>query len=220
MGFPRYYRQSTEGIIASYNYSDINEGTGVVVYYGFNSNTGGSDAYSMSTNALYSNDVYTQVTCDNAGAFEKEGDLDFDIEFNKPQRIKGKFRAVFTMAAGDTGANKRTQAYIIIKVRKYSGSTETEIASGQGETVDGTTSTERVYATQNIEIDISSIQHFKKGDILRVTAEIWGKSTDSDGRALLAHDPKDRTSSLLATGTALSPDSAVFEIHVPYQIDL
>jgi len=216
---PALFRKSAEGAVASYNYTDVDDGTGIVVYYGFNHHSDAADGYALTKTALYSNDIYTAVTCDKTG-YEKEGDYDFDVEFNTPKRIKGKARFTYTIGAGSTAGNRRTESYTIVKVRKWDGTTETEIADAQSENVDGTTSTAREYKTLNVEVNISTLQHFKKGDTLRITIELWGKSSDSNGQIVFAHDPKDRVTDLPGSGSGTAPNTALFEAHIPYVLDL
>ena len=48
--------------IASYSYPDIDEGTGVIIYYGFSTNEGGTEDFPLTPNILYSNDQFQQAS--------------------------------------------------------------------------------------------------------------------------------------------------------------
>jgi hypothetical protein len=215
----------SESSIASYDYTDIAEGTGVVVFQGVNTQDNAVQDYSLITNTIYSTNKFTYGT---SGPNAKAIDIDFDVTFNNPKNIKGIARGQVSWLQGDeTVANKSGDSYAIMKIRKYSGTTETEIASNTKSkslvaadtTVNGT--------TVMIEANISSVVHFKAGDILRVTIEIWGGSTVNGavGTSLwLCHDPADRaiTQADLSQGAALTGNvtTSQLKIQIPFRLDL
>lgn len=227
MPVPITYRRSSEAAIASYSYSDIAEGTGIVIYYGFTHQETTTEAYSLQVNTIYPQNPYTTVTTisgDPADTPVKSQDIDLDLVFNKPQRIKGKAR--FSICHGNghaTDANKYSQQYLIVKVRKYSGTTETEIANAQGKTNQGVNQQIK-YFIDDIEVDIANVAHFKKGDRLRITIEIWilnSPVVSASVPTYLLHDPMNRTdATTIPQDEGGAPVTSQLKAYIPYVIDL
>ena len=230
MGVPVIYRRTGEKAIASYNYTDIADATGNVIFNGFAHQEQTSVSYALNAEAFYSEGVgitnpdlengYTSVA-GNTSSFNKDMDLDFDVVLNRSQRIKGKAWAQFTWGSPDTtDALARGEGYIICRIRKWDGTTETEISSAQSETlvVDANAGH---YASTNILIDLPTITHFKKGDTLRVTIEYWWKKTNTNARYIrFYHDPQNAL--ILAFGGTASGFTypTTFKAHIPFMIGL
>ncbi len=205
-------------VIASYNYTDIAEGTGVVLFYGSNDRDDGGYTYFLTNNTTRSAEIDTHANVTST-SYTKRLDLHFDLSpFNSPRKIKGKTRYVFTMT-GRGGENSASMAYIIFKLKKWDGTTETQI--GNVTSVEGSLGTSgNVVGSHEFtcEIDVTSQVHFKKGDVLRVTAEVWGKlvATGGTGRVGIAHDPTDRDNS----GLLLDEHSSQLKIYIPFMIEI
>lgn len=214
------YNISTESAIASYNYTDLDSGTGYVVYYGLK----GTDGYLTSKSSVYSNVIISEAHADGNVAWTKELDIDFDIYFNYPKTIKGLLFATFTQCLDVNTAGKVGQVYTIVKVRKWDGTTETEIANNQSDTYSrtGTGAWVASSKTECVEVEIPQT-HFKRGEYLRLTFEVWViNDAATDAYVGLAHDPRDRDEdSTEVTHTLLeNGDTSVLEVHVPFRIDL
>lgn len=205
----------SESAVASYNYTDIAEGTGIVTFQGFNSVDDSGISYKLSSNAPYSNDIYTQETID-AQTYTKEIDADFDVEFNGPHRIRGKVICNVPIGLGIPSGTG--YAYVIAKLRKWDGSTETEIASEQSETLDNiTTDTAKMLC---FVIDASSAEtKFNKGDTLRITLEVWTKRGGTSGpKVAIGHSPQQRDAS--ASDCFTTGDLTKLTFYVPFVLDL
>jgi hypothetical protein len=106
---------------------------------------------------------------------------------------------------------------LIIKIRKWDGSSETDLVSVQTETLSqagvGAEST-GIFA---LEAVIPST-NFKIGETLRTTVEIWGSQPGAavSGFIYIGTDPKDRTKTVGGTDM----DTTVSKIQIPYKIDL
>ena len=185
--------QSQESAIATYNYEDIASGTGFVVYYGAKTADDAGVDYILTNNQIYSHGI------DTAGATL---DLDFDIVFNKPQRIRGNLFANINLSSG--GATNVTAT---VKVRKDDGA-EYEIAS---KTSAGVALAGNDDFTLAVIVPINSIQLFKKGETLRITIT----TTCSAGTLFLSHDPANRTG---PNGITLDTSQLIF--HVPFVVDV
>lgn len=184
--------------IASYNYSDVAEGTGILLLYGGKLQDSTSarhylnqTAFRSSLNIATANTAldYTENTdiADAADFTIISGlDLDFDLgEFNYPRDIKGTgyFSIPITTTVGSGGH----EFYIIVKLRKWDGTTETEVASAQS----GTFSL--LYQAYKLLIPMTvPLVHFERGTQLRITLEGYYKGTSPGNPNALRiwHDPK------------------------------
>lgn len=222
MGIPPKYQKSTEGAIASYSYTDIAEGTGKVIFYGLNDKINTTKSYFLTTNTLYSNDINTQAAASGASALIL--DIDHDIKFNKPQNLKGKVRVNITIGGRTTSAAPNSwNAYGILKLRKWDGTTETEIAQAQTETTSGGGGAINTKESKQMCVTIdasSSVTHFKKGETLRMTIEIYASQTGS-GNCGYAHDPQGRADVNAVDGGIIEgTDSTILKMEIPFLLDL
>ena len=200
MPLNQIYRKDPPYII-SYNYIDIASRTGVIVFYGSDTDDNGTVTYQLATNAIYSANVLTQIQ--GVSGVEMIGDLDFDIIFNFPKRIKGKVIANIPVIMGNENtANKGGSGYAVLKVRHVtSGGSESEIASNTKSAVISVGSLDTVQAVLNVEVDVATIKQFKKGETLRLTVEVWAATQQANGlQAALMHDPKNRVPTTYSGG--------------------
>ena len=218
MTIPKVYRKSREQTIASYDAVDLAEGTGTVKYYfALNENSTGQDHILTRDYTIYSKLIETPFNPPGT-SFTKEVDLDFDLSaFNLPSTLRGT--AIFQMAAKQTNnaAGNSTEMYLIVKVRKWDGATETEIASGQTETF--ITPAETVSTTIfNLPIVIPRTG-YKKGEVLRVTVEAWTRQVNAGGSASwLGHDPRNRDGDGIIPSTDDPVTFTNSHILIPYEI--
>ena len=207
--------------IATYNYIDIEDGSGVVVLFGASHSEEGTITFFLSQNVSYSNDVVINGLTTSATAV-KILDHDYDITFNQPRDMKGKVRAILSIGNGTTVAGKAHETFAIIRVRHWDGTTETEIANVQSDTMTRTVGANAPESqTMNVEIDVPTLQHFNRDETLRITVEIWGKSADGldNNRSGYGLDPKDRNDPN-SPSVIENIDTTVLEFHVPFRIDL
>lgn len=220
MGVQRIYRNASESPIASYNYTDLAEGTGVVGLYGSNSSNA-SSSFALMSEAVYPATNYVEAVA-TTGSFVKVIDVDFDTTFNLPKRVKGNVFVTFLWGYGYPSLNNSGETYFILRVRKYDGTTETEIAEYTSETVVFGNNT-RSYQVRSVKIPVSTIQNFKKGDTFRLTVEVWGKKTNSvQTNHYLFFDPKDRTTTTYvpAPASGVQPATSQMRVFVPFVLDI
>lgn len=227
-------------ILSSFNFNDIASQTGYVIYYlgNIGSQTdepgGGGSSYTSSLNtAISSNVFYSDVveyplqasakyTAQNANSYTKVIDADFDILFNLPRNIKGT--AIITIPAlhyNIDGAQYRVYAWV--KIRKWDGSTETEIANGYSAVwaqTGGTATINTDVLTAKITVPLT---HYKKGEYLRITIEMYGACDAGGPRAnnelYLGCDPQGRVTSNRTTRAFNSGDVTVCTAQIPFRID-
>ena len=198
-----------------YNWVDLVNATGYVEYDGMGYVDSTGDHYglmlSSMINDLTKDEVLYVVSQDNwqgNTGYAKQFDVDFDLTENQiPQTIKGTgyFRLNWTLIGGGGPG----YGYIVMRVRKWDGATETEIASTQGEehtAVPGVN--ERLSDLLKITIPGTII---KKGEQLRITVEVWGKGNGWGYKCAFYFNPQD-----LVIGSS----NTRFQMVLPFKIEV
>lgn len=178
-------------LLVNFDWQDIADLTGYINYNLWNS----IDSAGI-TKHLIPSSIASGHTLDNAGdtvgipssSFTKIIDIDHDLtEFQLPRTIKGTALLKSAFQQTTSGTNPaNTQTYIIMKLRKWNGdtSTETEIAS-----VQSITKTSNSAGTLTTEVNLRMIVPLtliKKGELLRLTVEGWGKKAGAITSTLMA----------------------------------
>ena len=212
--------------IASYDYVDIAEGTGIVVFYGSVTKNNAATNYYLTTTKTYSGVIVPSAT--PAGtSYTKLIDADFDVVFNTPKLVKGKAYLSVTQGAVCQSGTTGVGVYLVATLKHYDGTTETTLGSAQTSTA--FVSTPGSGATSksiSFVFDIASTQQFKANDTLRLTLECWGKkAADASGnnQAGFGADPMDRNDdSVGATHfkVILDTDTTILQLNVPFRVDL
>ena len=188
---PVKYPKTVQPLIPSYNYSDVDEGTGITTYLGFTSNESGTASYNLTTSSPYSNLIETNMGSLGAGA---TADKDFDTgALNRPRIIKGTAMVNITSALIDGGSY-----FLYVKLRKWNGSTETEIAEASGSIL---ATAGNIRRTILIVIKNIAPTLIKAGEQIRVT--VGAQGVTAGGTFWFAHDPQNRD------GTTFVPSSTV-----------
>ena len=205
--------------IASYDYIDVSEGSGIVVLYGI----AGTSANTFTRETIPSNKVvqYGQMTGD-PNVKTKALDVDYDLMLNYPKTIKGK--AVVAVSIGfNSIVNETNIISAKALIRKWDGTTETEIVSKESDTYEklGVGIFSR---TMLIEMDVPET-NFKAGEYLRLTIEFYGtRPLGAAGSPYcgFGNDPADRNDS-----TDYNPqkiindvDTTKLQFNCPFKIDL
>lgn len=195
-GVPQVYRKSNESSIASYNFTDIAEGTGIVLFNGLQTAVSGATLFYLSQNKVASNLV------------ESTGNpaLNFPftcIPFNLPKVVKGTSIIRFSVCTSDANLNQLQIGY-----RKI---------YPDGSAVDISPKAITVYfnnTAQNITTSLVIPEtHFKKGEALQLYMErMLGAN-----QIIMAHDPINRVGTHFTT-PSLTP--TMLEALVPFKLDL
>lgn len=212
--------QTQPSTIATYNYTDIAEGTGIQLFYGFGYyNQAGTLVYGLGKSTDYSETIETSSAPDDTGNYSKVIDLDFDLNaFNLPQTARGTAQVNLTQFAGYGGYDMAN--YIIARIRKWDGTTETEVASGQSAGI--TTSSNTIKKVRTIRFTVPKT-HYKKGDILRLTIELWAKTQSAgyiNSTAAFGHDPENRDGALIIPSTDDPRTTTKLLFYCPFNIDI
>ena len=219
MVVPIKFRKTPE-YVTTYDYFDIAEGTGIKNFYaGQSFASGAATQYFMTSDAtVYSNKIAEKAE-DATSTFAKYSDINYDIKFNLPKRIKGKARCSFSQgvnnASGTSMVQVRTYLY------HYDGTTETLMASG-ATLILLRTSAGQESITNNIQYDLTTQTNFKAGDILRLNVELWGMGGAAGSAMGYGVDPVDRDDISDASGAIViaSANTTQLKLQVPFVLNL
>jgi len=215
--------QSQSNVIASYDYTDIASGTGITNFYaGEVSISGSSISRILSNVQFYSNSISTEDYTGTDTDYTEKFDLDFDVLMNKNFVIEGKSNVNIPVRVGITGSSDGASmtAYVIVKLRKWDGVTETEIASNTtklfyAENAVGADEETEIFDISAVYLDIPQTV-FKVGEYLRLTCIGYAKRTQNGTYHLkLGYDPMNRSIDWDAAG---SPSSLILQI--PQKLDI
>ena len=188
-------------VIASFPAVEIAEGTGMVIFNAFITDIGALGH--LTTSQVYSRNIETSET-GTAGDWAEIGNRDFDLSpFNRARTIIGTAIVNISQHAVTSGSSR-----FLIRVRKWDGSSETEIANvttaseGAGDVV------------MHCEQLTIPRTHFKSGDVLRLT--IISQASGSGSQTLYyGTDPQNRDGANIIPST--TPVTTKLEFHCPFE---
>lgn len=220
-------------ILINYTWTDVATATGYILYdaWGTVSSTGTTYHLtpSNSMNTLFGSN-FTPKLLASAGTaatskavYQKVTDIDFDTtEFQIPRTLEGTaiLRLGGQFNESHDAANGGWQ-YFIVKIRKWNGAAETEIASIQSSTKAWTDDGEFGF---NLAVEIPRTT-IKKGEQIRVTIECW-LIVASIGTAVniaLGHAPSDVATTVTwspYTTMSISAGNSRLPILLPFKIEV
>lgn len=230
MGVPVVYRRSGEQIISSYSFADTVQNVGYIKFYGLIT----SDDELLTPQTPYSNEVTKSAVTVITTTPAKVLDVDFDVLFNVQARIRGLAYVTVPVAnyAPDSAITKTV--YIVARIRKYDGSTETEIANKQGKSWTYATTATNIYTSLHTVAINVPLTKIKKSEYLRVTIEVWASinsgTTGPTDEIWIGADPQGRLTSWdndnfdlgnwgAAPRTFASGDVTTLSATIPFMVD-
>lgn len=192
---PVAFRSSPEAI-ATYPYTDIKDGTGVVTFYGARISidaTAGNDKYILTTDStlIPSTDETELVSAD----------VDFDVTFLIPKTIEGEM--TFNIPHFVVGTTQNGQ--VKVTVIHWDGTTETTLVAQTDCPLRQNVTNARFDNSLKVTVPLTS---FKKGETLRIT--VWGEGTASHR---ISHVP-------LGSDTNYTVSGGRMTFQVPFLLDL
>lgn len=217
-----------ESAIASYNWTDVADGTGVITFYASAKRDSSGYDYVLGTDESERTSLeYTQASSSSSSSAEKIIDLDFDLTaFNSPRIIRGTAKFTIPFNHKSTVGTKTSYGYVIGVLKKYYNSVETIIGTA---TSISHTSTSSTYSTPVIAEMSASLTktHFEKGSILRLTLEGWGigETGVTGSTVVIPYVPRDYNITISGTLTfdpENNPNTQTSQVKVivPFDIDL
>ena len=210
----------------NYNWVDMAAGTGYVLYYLHATKMAAGTTYHLTpsnymdtlTGEHYNAQTREYYKSANAaGAGSASIDLDFDTTtFQHPVTIKGNAVIRFGWMC-EVAFSDNVSAYLVCKLRKWDGTSETEIASCQSSGFSATGGSDSV-GCGTIVMSVPQT-HFNKGDQIRLTTEVWATKSGAGGSGgvVLTYDANDAE---MTVGTkTLSAGSTLLAAAIPYKIN-
>ena len=205
MTIPLKYSLEAESAIASYNYTDIVAGTGIIVFYaGFASGAG-----AILSNSTFYGQPYESSYTTTTGYPVQADSMGFQINFNLPRVIKGDCIISAPIEVAGGGANQASANYHW-SLYKVSGTTKTFLVSGASGLV-ASTGTKEDITTVSVNIPLTK---FKKNDKLILSGVLLIGQNGGTGNFTAAYDPKNRA------GVTITTIDTNLIANIPFRIDL
>jgi hypothetical protein len=179
--------QAFSNVLANYDFVDIASGTGYIKFYAGKT----VDLALLSNFSYYANPSNSDSGTFTGGVSRIVLDVDFDVLLNRPLDLKGT--AIVNVPFYYNSGGNVSIWYLKILVRKWDGATETEVASN--DSIGYSTSGAPYNGYQMTATDVTiPLTHYKKGETLRLTIQVWGYTTGGvNCQILISHDPAGRT---------------------------
>lgn len=206
------FPQLPSASIISYDWVDMNSGTGYVTFYGYSLKAlDGSYTHHLNTNQFYSSSVETAANYDATGT---PIDLDFDVHFNLPQIIKGDLW-VETSIGKDSG-NPADTIRLDLKVGKVPAvGAEVEVAHAYSSYAITSTENRKTVLIKAVVPETL----YKAGETLRITPQIVIVGYTGDkGSCAITHDPMGRDGEIHIKPSTDASFTSVFKVNVPFKI--
>ena len=206
---PKQFLSTGEGAVASYSFIEIATGAGIMTLYA---------GWTVDTKTLLNNQFASNTIMSQSGNIGGSPDAirldqDYDMVVTKPLTVEGTM--IITAGIGVYRSGSSNSGYFIFKFRKWDGSSETDIAENQSSTHSNNSTPGWTYSTFATDITIPRT-HFKIGDTLRLTVELWGAGGANPSYVAYGHDPQNRTTGWDTTG--VSPSRLT--TFIPVRVDL
>ena len=203
--------------IASYDYSDIADGTGVKNFYACQSIASGAygTAYYLTTDTSIISGRVAEKLQNKSGLVS---DMNYDVVFNLPKIIKGNVR----ISLGQGVSGDTVSVTLRLSLYKISDGVTTQI--GNSVDTDKTTQTGagQTSHTRNLTIDTSERIHFKIGDTLRLNVKMYGQVGVAPNTMGYGCDPAGTTDAVDSCGAIVivAPDPTKLTVGIPFIIDI
>lgn len=221
---PSEFRKSTDFNI-SFDFFDLADGTGVKTMYAGQTNSNNVIGGVILGTQFYSSKVMYSSSANYNTTFSKKIELDFDTNINQPITLKGRtiinFSGGIQCTHGAGGEYTLSPNVIIRKVDSNDNVTDILEVSGALLTDKDLLNTNYYYIYDAITGDIPRTT-FNKGDKIRLTCELWGKTSASgvSTTSFIGTDPQNRQATNEDELTFASTDRSDTVWLMPIEIDV
>ena len=211
LNFDTLFGPYQDKILINYDWTDVDSATGYVIYDGIKTTDSVSSKYMLEKSSerwnLWSSSLAIGWGSGDYRDLTEVLDIDFDTStFKKSRTIRGKAYIKIKYSTGGLGGGD-ISFYAIAKIRKWNGTTETEIVSVQSPTRNEAVDLDS-YFSMSVDVPETAIA---VGEQIRLTLGIWVDTTiDDTTYGNIAINPQDST-----TGIA----NARLVFSCPYKID-
>lgn len=210
MPLPIVYRTGGDAVI-NYDFADVVSGTGFITLYPHAADEGTTPTitYQAVRQTVKADPGYTRGTT-TSSSFVKVVDVDFDFVLDKPLTLSGKCLVEVPSAGNSNGTCHR---YVNAIIRKWDGSTETDVAESRGRQLESGSGWS--YSSNQLVIEVPET-HFKTGDSIRITLEGWARKFASATTVdmEISHNPYG------SDYGGVSGLSSASTLHIPLRLDL
>ena len=210
---------------ANYDYNDLADGIGYVLYYGALTETDSGEEGILTRDTLISSKFESSREITTSSSWQNISVTFNTSQFNSPRTVKGEIKIVIPAKLWHT-AERSSQMYMEVSVQKWDGSQETTLTTITSETITLSTgssggSKERCFVMKGTLPETS----FKIGDVLRIEVTGWGLRTGGTGNNYIyigfAHDPQNHaTDNVWGGSSSAAPYQSMLEFHIPYKLEL
>lgn len=184
--------KSNESVGVNISFQEFADATGIVYLYGADDQDG--NGFLTPSTTIPSATIQKKVSM--TSSYTKLIDMDFDVLLNKPLNLKGNMIISSPVKTDVSTGSNAGYSYTIVRLRKWDGTTETELFSGTSVVVirDGNAVYDgEMLSIVKIPVTLTSL---KVGETLRITIEVWGKYSGSPSthNIFFGHDPLNRIS--------------------------
>lgn len=226
---PQIYPIQPSEATASYDYADIQEGTGTTIYYGanhFSVATSGSSQSSAEREYFLTRESSIKSHDISTGQQANSATYNFDVVFARPQNIKGDVKVIGTIGAvvrsGSPAA--ATSGGVMIEPTHVDGSTSTETSMGskisEFYTFTAQSVNERTSFPFLTQVNVP-LTHFKVNDKFRMKITVFQGTTNR--QMGIGHDPANREDDgpegdgiISITSTGIGTFDTQLAVHVPF----
>ena len=205
----------TESSLASYNYNDLAEGTGIVIYYLYAIKDNSATTYKISTAAPYTAEIKL-----GGGELDPSPGTNtytfYTGTFNAPRTIQGT--ASFNFGYGLLGSVSGSTMYVQLKIYHYDGSTSKQLGSTWQSPTLTTVGTAQNQAIAGGEISIATAQTFAPGDQIKVEVITVTTETGNLAYAEVGISPNNLDGEVLQPSVSVK-ETTVFTLSIPFRID-
>jgi hypothetical protein len=211
-GLPISFADTGDAAIASYDYTDLADATGITRLYGGKTQISGTVYLRLDKNSFIGNSNPNTSGSRNAADFAKSIDIDFDPSvFQLPRTIKGTLLANIPIMI-----TANCIMYLILRVRKVTvAAAEIEIANAMSEPY--ATANDPYYFSVPITVPETIIE---QGEKLRLTVEGWISSSSGTVYGNVAYDPQN---GIVDPGASFGADYAagetLMQFFVPFKVE-
>lgn len=217
MSIPIIYRKSTENPLASYSFTDIIEGTGIISLYAFAVDAGaGALSYVLDRNAfaiglapIVASINYPVASEQDTISASSDGTaIDFSLSaLNAPRTLRGSCFVRFTYAIQGTGAT----GYSVVSIVKNS----TVLVSGATTNATG----DNTITTSAIKLAIPST-NCKRGDVIKLRITPHNSHASNTMNYILHHNPMNANWTTRTPNVTASTNHTDLIVNMPFKIDL
>ena len=216
------------GVQALYNFVDIAQKVGILIFYGATDQDGNGILTTSVTNSDVIANVYWGANI--ISTYTQFFDIDFDVTINASMTFKG---------IASINVPLKTYSTSIAGAESVDAYADVLICKGAATLVSGTTAVISCIPTSIFDHErmmllrvIVPLTVFKKGDVLRLTVQVYAKKTGTptDPSVAFGHDPKDRIPTIAnddkgdplpaLDSTFKSPESTQLILNMPVKIEL